>query len=87
MAWLVLVLFEPTPASLSAENISLYLCCYFKTFCLRNFFSAKSGYNSGNMIGSNQKIDGLFLASSTVQYIEGREDITNTAKYLIEPAR
>ena len=68
--WLCCFLFQfETKASLSRENISLYLCCYFKTFCLWKFFWTKSGYNSGNMIGSNQKIDGLFLASSTVQYI------------------
>ena len=59
--WLCCFLFQfETKASLSRENISLYLCCYFKTFCLENFFSKWSGYNFQNMIGSNQKIDGLF---------------------------
>ena len=54
--WLCCFLFQfETKASLSRENISLYLCCYFKTFCLENFFSKWSGYNFQNMIGSKSK--------------------------------
>ena len=54
--WLCCFLFQfETKASLSRENISLYLCCYFKTFCLANFFSKWSGYNFQNMIGSKSK--------------------------------
>ena len=72
-----------TEASLSRKTISLYLCCYFKTFCLGKFSqNRESGYNSQNMIGSNQKIDGLFvlffnrIVKSFLNHIIIRESMT-----------